>query len=376
MPIHLANGQVVPNTTGLPAEPSLGPQPPVFVPEPVQGTPGANAYTTTTSTFTVPVGDDATPATLTVKDTSWIAIGQPLFIQTAGTFTAQSIINGNTFTIVNSGLSGNANPGTVIGQGAKVSPGGAGGGGGGDSGLPAAPGIPGTYNLVKDSILGLFWDLVGGDNILSFSLGASSPQVVGTPLSTVGFTATSNVAPLSASIAWSGGGPSGSQVVTPSTTMSGSFSGPFNGLTNGATMTVQLTCIFVDGMRMTPQTIVWAERTFQGVGGAGATGATASGTNAALSGGSAGGTTLVGTAPILNTVGQTFTVAASNQKVYDLVPHTSTPHTYVDASLHIPFGLSLSQTFSFLNEHGVSESWDLYESTYTLTGTYNITRAT
>jgi hypothetical protein len=125
-------------------------------------------------------------------------------------------------------------------------------------------------------------------------------------------------------------------------------------------------------------TSTWADRTFQGVGGAGATAATASSTNAALTGGSSGGTTLTGTAATPNAHGQTFTVSPASQKIYDMVLHTGSPYTYsYPPGLPLgmgPGGNGVPTTITFVNENGVSESWDLYESTNLLSGTYVITR--
>jgi hypothetical protein len=77
--------------------PALGPTGPT-------GTPGANAYTLTASSFTVPpVGGTAT---LTVVDASWIVLGQVVYIDSAAgpgipaTLIVQSI-SGNTLTLLN-----------------------------------------------------------------------------------------------------------------------------------------------------------------------------------------------------------------------------------------------------------------------------------
>jgi hypothetical protein len=344
-----------------------------------QGAMGINAYTSTTQDFTVPLGDNSTLATIEVEETRWMVPGQPIFIQSAGTFVVSSTPNNTTVNVVNPGTSGNVPEGTVIVAGMKIGAGGFGTGGAG-SNVPSLPSTPGRYNIVVPSVGAPFWDNPSGDSILSFGLSISSPVVVGAPYASVNFTATANTAPTSASVSWSGAGGSGTQGVTVGTTMMGTIVGPFEGTSNGATLTVVLTCIFPDGTQMSTATLVWNDRTYQGYGPPSGNGALATGTSANLEvASSPTGYLLTGTAPVSNTVGAVFTVTVPSGpplKVYDLTPHTATPHTYQDAVYNVPIGMNAPTTISFTNENGITESWDLYESTYALIGTYNIKRAT
>jgi hypothetical protein len=61
-----------------------------------------------------------------LNHTGWVAVGQIIFVQGGGYYQV-TVVSGNTVTIVNLGLTGNAAPGTPIAAGAKVSPGGIGG---------------------------------------------------------------------------------------------------------------------------------------------------------------------------------------------------------------------------------------------------------
>lgn len=146
-------------------------------------------------------------------------------------------------------------------------------------------------------------------------------------------------------------------------------------LTAAGTVNVNVT-LTQGGVTKTTNNVsgVFAERTFQGVGGAGATGSTASGTNAALSGGSSGGTTLTGTASMPTPSGQSFNASPAGQKVYDQVLHTTNGYSYFDVTNNAPFAMLARTTITFVNENGISESWDLYESQNTLSSTYTIKR--
>ena len=87
------------------------------------GAAGTNAYTLTTADFEVPI--PGSNVTVAVADSTWITVGQVLFIQGAGWFTVvskpttQSVL----VTYVNTGI--NANAGATISAGAQISPGGA-----------------------------------------------------------------------------------------------------------------------------------------------------------------------------------------------------------------------------------------------------------
>jgi hypothetical protein len=61
---------------------------------------------------------------VSVADTAWMAVGQVVYIETAGYFLVDTIVSGLTVTLENLGYDGNAVPTTVISTGKKVSPGG------------------------------------------------------------------------------------------------------------------------------------------------------------------------------------------------------------------------------------------------------------
>ncbi len=136
MPFHLADGKVVSPDEGLPT-PSVGPIPPVFTPYPVTGNPGVSAYTRVQAAFTMPAANSTVD--VSVMDSSWMGVDQPLFIETAGSFLVSGINGKTSITIENTGASENASSGTSISAGVKVSPSGrdgtGGGGGGGDTGV-------------------------------------------------------------------------------------------------------------------------------------------------------------------------------------------------------------------------------------------------
>lgn len=88
----------------------------------VDGTNGVNAYTITTA-------DDNLPAvsgtvTIDVADTSWMVVGQILFVENWGFVEVTAILSATQVTVENLGYSVNAAPGTPCGNGAGVSPGG------------------------------------------------------------------------------------------------------------------------------------------------------------------------------------------------------------------------------------------------------------
>lgn len=93
------------------------------------GADGVNAFTLTTADFTVPA--ELSNVTVTVADNSWMGMGQPVFIETAGFYEVVSVnVDGVTVTIKNLEDAGsnayldNTAPATNISTGVKVSPGG------------------------------------------------------------------------------------------------------------------------------------------------------------------------------------------------------------------------------------------------------------
>jgi hypothetical protein len=99
------------------------------------------------------------------------------------------------------------------------------------------------------------WEPPGGSAITAFSLSQGGVEV-GQSFATITFAATANEVPTSASIAWSGVA-SGSQVVTPGTSMSGTLTGPFTTNAIGGALNVTLTCVFADGTRTRTAAVTW-----------------------------------------------------------------------------------------------------------------------
>ena len=82
------------------------------------GSNGVTPTTTTTSPFTMPAS--AAEVTITVGATSWMAIGMPLFVETAGNFTVVTVISATTVRVQAQTATGNAAAGTTIASGKKV----------------------------------------------------------------------------------------------------------------------------------------------------------------------------------------------------------------------------------------------------------------
>jgi hypothetical protein len=100
----------------------------------VAGAAGANAFTTTTASFTMPAA--ASPVTVTVGSTAWIGQGQNLYVAGSGYFSVSVVTDATHVVLINSGAPGNIGSGTVIASGAQVSAAGA-------TGLPGATGPQG-----------------------------------------------------------------------------------------------------------------------------------------------------------------------------------------------------------------------------------------
>src|SRR5947208_134938 len=94
------------------------------------GTNGSNgnpAWTLTAAAFTMPA-EGATAASLLVGHSDFIAVGEYVFLQGAGTLLVTAIVDGTHVTLQNpkntaSGrYTSNVNPGTVVGSGALLVP--------------------------------------------------------------------------------------------------------------------------------------------------------------------------------------------------------------------------------------------------------------
>jgi hypothetical protein len=223
--------------------------------------------------------------------------------------------------------------------------------------------VPGHYTirqLTQD-------DILPGFSISSFSGG--STVETGATVTNPAFTASYSATPTSAQITNTDGIDSPQVLTTPFT--SGTVTGAFTHSTNTSTV---FTLSAVKGVTKTAtQNINFLPRTFGGVGSAGATSATASGSTAVLN---AGHGTLADEGLFSGVVGQSFgPFAPATQKIYLLTPHTSTVHTFRDQN-NFSFAMLSPTTFSFVNQFGAALSMDLYESTNLLNSSFTITVVT
>lgn len=85
-----------------------------------QGDQGVNAYTAVTSSFVQPSVSGF--VVVSVADTSWMAVGQTLFVETGGNYEVAGIIDEVTVSLENIGAFGNAIVGATIPNASKVSP--------------------------------------------------------------------------------------------------------------------------------------------------------------------------------------------------------------------------------------------------------------
>ena len=86
------------------------------------GADGVDAFSTVTASWTVPsVGASVA---LTVSDSTWMSVGQVVFIVDAGYYEVQSKADSTHVTVKNLGYTGNAAPAAAIGATKQVSPGG------------------------------------------------------------------------------------------------------------------------------------------------------------------------------------------------------------------------------------------------------------
>lgn len=201
-------------------------------------------------------------------------------------------------------------------------------------------------------------DILPGFTITSFA-GGSSVEV-GATVTNPSFTASYSSTPASAIITNTDGIGSPLTLTTPFT--SGTVTGAFTHTTaTSTTFTLNAT----SGVTKTATTAInWQARTFSGVGTAGATGATATGTTAVLT----GATGTLASAGLNNQA--TYAANPSAQKVYILM--TGGSHTFKDAATGFAFAFNTPTSVSFVNVNGATVAMFLYESTNTLTGTFTI----
>lgn len=86
------------------------------------GDPGLNAFTETAGDFIVPAID--ANVTILVESSLWMVVGQPVFVEDAGTFEVISKPSTGSFVGKYLDYSTNTETGTLIATGAAVSPGG------------------------------------------------------------------------------------------------------------------------------------------------------------------------------------------------------------------------------------------------------------
>ena len=166
-------------------------------------------------------------------------------------------------------------------------------------------------------------DILPGFSITGFSGG--SVVECGTTVTNPAFTANYSSLPASANITNTDNIDSPLALTTPFT--SGSVIGNFTH--SGVNASVTFTLTAVKGVTKTTSTAIsYQPRSFGGVGTAGATSATASGTNAVLN---ASLGTLSNEGLHSSDVGQNYgPFSPSTQKIYLLLPHTGSPHGFKD----------------------------------------------
>ncbi len=140
------------------------------------GTPGLNAFTTTTASFTMPAV--SSNVNVAVAQSTFMAVAQVLFVFGAGFFQVATIPDSTHVSLTNLGYPGNASPGATIATSAKVSPGGLIGptGATGPAGVAGPPGLGklgsiqfGTFITTVGTGSGQ-WIGTGGQNDVSNSV--------------------------------------------------------------------------------------------------------------------------------------------------------------------------------------------------------------
>lgn len=81
---------------------------------------GVDAYSTTSASFVQPAV--SATVSVTVDETGWMAVGQPVYMTTGGTYTVSSVTDTTHVVLTNLGYSGNASVGATVASGKKVSP--------------------------------------------------------------------------------------------------------------------------------------------------------------------------------------------------------------------------------------------------------------
>jgi hypothetical protein len=214
-------------------------------------------------------------------------------------------------------------------------------------------------------------DILPGFTIESFTVTGGTLEV-GASVTNPIVSASYNQVPVSASVTNTDGIDSPLTLLSPFTsgTIVGTFTSAVPASVN-ATLTATNAAAVVKNATIT--FLTFAYRTFAGVGTAGATSATASGTSAVLNGGAG---TLPNAGLFGSIVGSAFSLTPASQNCYILTQHTATPHTWKDLNTGLPFAMNAPVTFAFTNDEGVTSSYDLYQSTNVLTANFDIEAVT
>jgi len=104
------------------------------------GTNGVSAFTLTLDDFIIPPADGATPVTVEVADTSWMAVGEPLFMPDGLFFLVDAIVDSTHIQVTYPAWEANVNAGNTITAGTIVTPSGW---------QPAATALPTTDPVTK-----------------------------------------------------------------------------------------------------------------------------------------------------------------------------------------------------------------------------------
>lgn len=195
-------------------------------------------------------------------------------------------------------------------------------------------------------------DVLAGFSITSF--GGGSTVEIGATVTNPAFTASYSALPVSAAITNTDGTSSPTNLTTPFT--SGTVVGSFHKTTQTA-VTFTLTAVGTTTKTAT-QAITWLPRVFAGVGTAGATGATASGNNANLTGATG---TLSNEGLSASQVGATYgPFSPSGQKIYLLLIGGS--HTFLNAGTGFALPFLPPTMINFTNQNGVVVVMWVYET--------------
>jgi len=84
------------------------------------GTDGVNAFTATTGNYVQPAINSS--VLVSVADSSWMAVGQVVYVDGGGYYTVFNKPNSTSVSLVNLGYDGNAAPGVTVNSTADVSP--------------------------------------------------------------------------------------------------------------------------------------------------------------------------------------------------------------------------------------------------------------